>query len=386
MNIKLDVNVKNNSTANIKSEIVNKDIDLNKKKAVELAIASIQKMYGKAAIISMGSNEVVQDIEVISTGSLALDIALGVGGLPRGRICEIYGPESSGKTTIALSLIAQAQKDQNANCAIIDTEHALDRLYAQKLGVNLNRMHISQPQTAEEALDIMDKLVRSAAFDVVVLDSVAALVPQAESEGNMGDHQMASQARLMSQALRKLTASIAQSKCVVLFVNQLRHKIGVMFGSPETTTGGNALKFYCSVRIDIRRIATIKDKEIPIGNEVKIKIAKNKVGVPFQTVTTKIMFGKGIDTMSEIIDLGVIAKVIDKSGSWYSIGNEKIGQGKDSVKDYLIANPQFNEQLIQSIKLFYKNNRNIDEMQTNNDKHEMNKNEINTNVENVEVE
>lgn len=319
---------------------------MDKEKARQIALASIKKEYGNEAIMALGQQNKAENIEVVSTGSLALDIALGTGGLPFGRICEIYGPESSGKTTIALSVIAQAQKrSPDAHCAIIDTEHALDPVYAQHLGVDLSRMHISQPQSAEEALEIMDSLVRSGGFDVVILDSVAALVPKAELEGDMGDAHMGLQARLMSQALRKLTASISKSKSMVLFINQIRQKIGVMFGNPETTTGGNALKFYASVRLDIRRIATLKDKDKPIGNEVKIKVVKNKVGTPFQTAQTVIMFGKGIDKISEIIDLAVTEGVLDKAGSWYSLNGNKIGQGKDSVKQFLLDNPKILEEV-----------------------------------------
>lgn len=310
-----------------------------KEQARQIALASIKKEYGNESIMALGQQNKVANIDVISTGSLALDMALGTNGLPAGRICEIYGPESSGKTTIALSVIAQAQKKgADVNCAIIDTEHALDPVYAQQLGVDLNRMYIAQPQSAEEALEIMDKLVCSGGFDVVILDSVAALVPKAELEGDMGDSHMGLQARLMSQALRKLTASIFKSNTLVLFINQIRQKIGVMFGNPETTTGGNALKFYSSVRLDIRKIETLKEKDKPIGNRVRIKVVKNKVGTPFQTAETVIMFGQGIDKLSEIIELAVAHDIIDKSGSWYSLDGEKIGQGKDSVKHFLLNN------------------------------------------------
>lgn len=328
-----------------------------KDKARQNALAAIKKEYGSEAIMILGKQNIDQTIEVISTGSLALDVALGTGGLPLGRICEIYGPESSGKTTIALSLIAQAQKrDPEAHCAIIDTEHALDIVYAQQLGVDLKRMHISQPPNAEEALEIMDSLVRSRGFDVVILDSVAALVPKAELEGDMGDAHMGLQARLMSQALRKLTASISKSKTLVLFINQIRQKIGVMFGSPETTTGGNALKFYSSVRLDIRKTETLKIGDKPIGNRVKVKVVKNKVGTPFQVAELIINFGQGIDKMAELIDFAVLHNVIDKSGSWYSFNNMKIGQGKDSVKQYLLDNPNTFNIIEEKIREIAKNN------------------------------
>lgn len=333
---------------------INNADKINARKA---ALDYIKKEFGADSIMSLGHNNKIIDIEAISTGSLALDMALGIGGLPVGRICEIYGPESSGKTTIALSVIAQAhKKDPNAYCAIIDTEHALDPVYAKRLGVDLERMLISQPKSAEEALEIMDKLVRSGGFEVVILDSVAALVPQAELEGEMGDSHMGLQARLMSQALRKLTASIAKSKTLVIFINQIRQKIGIMFGNPETTTGGNALKFYASVRLDIRRTGTVKDKEKPIGNEVKVKVVKNKVGTPFQSADLFIVFGEGIDRKSEIIELATSAGILEKAGSWYSMDGQKIGQGKDSVKAFLSDKPDLCDQLEKRIKSNLKDN------------------------------
>lgn len=322
-----------------------------REKARLAAIASIKKQYGADAIMSLDGQNKIVDIEVIPTGSLSLDMALGTGGLPMGRICEIYGPESSGKTTIALSVIAQAQmKSPDAYCAIIDTEHALDPVYAKNLGVDLKRLHIAQPKTAEEALEIMDALVRSGALDVVILDSVAALVPRAELEGDMGDSHMGLQARLMSQALRKLTATISKSKSLVIFINQIRQKIGVMFGNPETTTGGNALKFYASVRLDVRRVQTIKDKDKPIGNEVKIKIVKNKVGTPYQTAETFITFGKGIDTLAEVIELATNIGVLEKAGSWYSYNGAKIGQGKDSVREFLLFKPDVAKKIEKQVR------------------------------------
>ena len=315
-----------------------KALNTEKAKALQAALAQIEKQFGKGAIMRLGVGEVIDDIEVVSTGSLGLDIALGVGGLPRGRVVEIYGPESSGKTTLTLQVVAEMQK-QGGTCAFIDAEHALDIQYAQKLGVNLQELLISQPDTGEQALEIVDALVRSASVDLVVIDSVAALTPKAEIEGEMGDSLPGLQARLMSQALRKLTASIKKTNTMVIFINQIRMKIGVMFGSPETTTGGNALKFYASVRLDIRRIGSIKKGEEVIGNETKVKVIKNKVAPPFKTAEFDILYGQGISREGEVIDMGVEAKVLEKSGSWYAYNGEKIGQGKDNARDYLKENP-----------------------------------------------
>jgi recombination protein RecA len=316
-----------------------KALNTEKAKALQAALAQIEKQFGKGAIMRLGVGEVIDDIEVVSTGSLGLDIALGVGGLPRGRVVEIYGPESSGKTTLTLQVVAEMQK-QGGTCAFIDAEHALDIQYAQKLGVNLQELLISQPDTGEQALEIVDALVRSASVDLVVIDSVAALTPKAEIEGEMGDSLPGLQARLMSQALRKLTASIKKTNTMVIFINQIRMKIGVMFGSPETTTGGNALKFYASVRLDIRRIGSIKKGEEVIGNETKVKVVKNKVAPPFKTAEFDILYGQGISREGEVIDMGVEAKVLEKSGSWYAYNGEKIGQGKDNARDFLKENPE----------------------------------------------
>jgi recombination protein RecA len=311
--------------------------DSEKAKALQAALAQIEKQFGKGTIMRLGEGEVVDDIQVVSTGSLGLDIALGVGGLPRGRVIEIYGPESSGKTTLTLQVIAEMQK-QGGTCAFVDAEHALDSQYAQKLGVNLQDLLISQPDTGEQALEVVDSLVRSGAVDLVVVDSVAALTPKAELEGDMGDSLPGLQARLMSQALRKLTASIKKTNCTVIFINQIRMKIGVMFGSPETTTGGNALKFYASVRLDIRRTGTIKRGDEAVGNETKVKVVKNKVAPPFKTAEFDILFGEGISRQGEIIDMGVNAKVIEKSGAWYAYQGEKIGQGRDNAREFLREN------------------------------------------------
>ena len=308
-------------------------------RALEAAIAQIERSFGKGSLMRLGAREAASQVEVISTGSLGLDIALGVGGLPRGRVVEIYGPESSGKTTLTLHVIAEAQK-LGGPCAFIDAEHALDPGYARKLGVDVDQLLISQPDTGEQALEIADTLVRSGAVDVIVIDSVAALVPKAELEGEMGDQMPGLQARLMSQALRKLTASIARSKTLVIFTNQIRSKIGVMFGSPETTTGGNALKFYASVRLDIRRIGAIKDRDEVVGNTTRVKVVKNKVSPPFKTAEFDILFGEGISREGEIIDMGVNAQILDKSGAWYAYNGEKIGQGKDNAREFLRENPE----------------------------------------------
>jgi recombination protein RecA len=314
-------------------------MDENKSKALLAALSQIEKQFGKGSIMRLGENEVAQDIQVVSTGSLGLDIALGVGGLPRGRVIEIYGPESSGKTTLALQVIAEMQK-LGGTAAFIDAEHALDPQYAQKLGVKVEDLLISQPDNGEQALEITDMLVRSASVDVVVIDSVAALTPKAEIEGEMGDSQMGLHARLMSQALRKLTANIKRSNTLVIFINQLRMKIGVMFGNPETTTGGNALKFYSSVRLDIRRIGAIKKGDEVIGNETRVKVVKNKVAPPFKEALFDILYGEGTSREGEIIDLGVLHKLIEKAGSWYSYNGEKIGQGKDNVRELLRGRPE----------------------------------------------
>ncbi len=321
---------------------------VDKKKALEAAISQIDKAFGKGSLMRLGDREVI-DIESISTGSLGLDIALGIGGLPRGRIVEIYGPESSGKTTLALQVAAEAQK-KGGVAAFIDAEHALDPIYAQKLGVNLDELLISQPDAGEQALEIADTLVRSGAIDVLIVDSVAALTPRAELEGEMGDSLPGLQARLMSQALRKLTASISKSNTLVIFINQIRMKIGVMFGSPETTTGGNALKFYASVRLDIRRIGAIKKGEDIVGNQTRVKIVKNKVAPPFKQVEFDIMYGEGISYAGELVDLGVKANVVEKSGAWLSFNGERIGQGRENAKDFLRAHPDVAAAIAQEIK------------------------------------
>lgn len=310
---------------------------MDKKKALDSALAQIEKAFGKGSIMKFGANDKLE-IEATSTGSLGLDIALGVGGIPKGRVIEIYGPESSGKTTLTLHCVAELQKT-GGTCAFIDAEHALDPSYARKLGVNVDDLLISQPDTGEQALEITDTLVRSGAIDMIIVDSVAALVPKAELEGEMGDATMGAQARLMSQALRKLTASISRTNCTVIFINQIRQKIGVMFGNPETTTGGNALKFYASVRMDIRRIGSIKEKEDVIGSATRVKVVKNKVSPPFRTVEFDIMYGSGISKEGEILDLGVKGEIIEKSGSWFSYKDQRIGQGKENARQFLKDNP-----------------------------------------------
>lgn len=324
-------------------------MDDNKAKALAAALAQIEKQFGKGSIMKMGEGSVEKDLQVVSTGSLGLDIALGVGGLPRGRVVEIYGPESSGKTTLTLQVVAQMQK-LGGTAAFIDAEHALDPSYAQKLGVKLDDLLISQPDTGEQALEIADMLVRSGSVDVVVIDSVAALVPKAEIEGEMGDSLPGLHARLMSQALRKLTANINRTNTLVIFINQIRMKIGVMFGSPETTTGGNALKFYASVRLDIRRIGGIKKGDEVIGNETKVKVVKNKVSPPFREAIFDILYGEGISREGEIIELGVAHKLVEKSGSWYAYNGEKIGQGKDNAREFLRTNPQVAEEIEAKIR------------------------------------
>ena len=313
-------------------------MDNNKQKALDAALGQIERQFGKGSVMRLGDAEVGKGIESISTGSLGLDIALGIGGLPRGRVVEIYGPESSGKTTLTLSVIAQAQK-VGGTCAFIDAEHALDPSYAQRLGVNVEELLVSQPDTGEQALEIADMLVRSAAIDVIVIDSVAALTPKAEIEGEMGDHHVGLQARLMSQALRKLTANIKRSNTMVVFINQIRMKIGVMFGNPETTTGGNALKFYSSVRLDIRRIGAVKKGEEVLGNQTRVKVVKNKVAPPFRKAEFDILYNEGISKEGELIDMGVEHQIVDKSGAWYSYNGERIGQGRDNVREFLRSNP-----------------------------------------------
>jgi recombination protein RecA len=322
---------------------------MDKNKALDAALAQIERAFGKGSIMRLGQRENAVETEAISTGSLGLDIALGIGGLPRGRIIEVYGPESSGKTTLALQVVAEAQKVGGA-CAFIDAEHALDPSYAVKLGVNVDDLLISQPDAGEQALEIADTLVRSGAIDVLVIDSVAALVPRAELEGEMGDSHVGLQARLMSQALRKLTGSISRSRCMVIFINQIRMKIGVMFGNPETTTGGNALKFYASVRLDIRRIGAIKDKENVIGNQTRVKVVKNKVAPPFRVVEFDIMYGEGISKTGELIDLGVAANVVEKSGAWFSYNGQRIGQGRENAKVFLRDNPQVSAEIEAKIR------------------------------------
>jgi len=314
-------------------------MDDNRKKALAAALGQIEKQFGKGSVMRLGDNQAARDIEAVSTGSIGLDVALGIGGVPKGRVVEIYGPESSGKTTLTLQVVAEAQKT-GGTAAFVDAEHALDPTYAEKLGVNVDELLVSQPDTGEQALEITDMLVRSGAVDVIVVDSVAALTPKAEIEGEMGDSHMGLQARLMSQALRKLTGNIKRSNAMVIFINQIRMKIGVMFGSPETTTGGNALKFYSSVRMDIRRIGAIKKGDEVIGNQTRVKVVKNKVSPPFKMAEFEILYGQGISREGEIIDLGVEHGLIDKAGSWYSYGEDRIGQGKENVREYLKSNPE----------------------------------------------
>ena len=322
---------------------------MDKQKALEAALSQIERNFGKGSIMRLGKNDKPVEVEAISTGSLGLDIALGIGGLPRGRVVEIFGPESSGKTTLALHVIAEAQKKGGA-CGFVDAEHALDPIYARKLGVNLEELIISQPDAGEQALEITDTLVRSGAIDVIVVDSVAALTPKAEIEGEMGDVLPGMQARLMSQALRKLTGSISKSRCLVIFINQIRMKIGVMFGNPETTTGGNALKFYSSVRLDIRRTGQIKERDEVVGNQTRVKVVKNKVAPPFKQVEFDIMYGEGISKTGELVDLGVKANIVEKSGSWYSYDSQRIGQGRENAKAYLKNNPQIAEAIEREIR------------------------------------
>jgi recombination protein RecA len=322
---------------------------VDKTKALDAALLQIERAFGKGSIMRLGKNQQAVEIETVSTGSLGLDIALGVGGLPRGRVIEIYGPESSGKTTLTLHVIAEAQK-KGGVCAFVDAEHALDPVYAKKLGVNLNDLLISQPDTGEQALEITDTLVRSGAIDVLVIDSVAALTPRAEIEGEMGESQPGLQARLMSQALRKLTASISRSNTMVIFINQIRMKIGVMYGSPETTSGGNALKFYASVRLDIRRIGAIKDHDQVVGNQTRVKVVKNKVAPPFKQVEFDIMYGEGVSKMGELIDLGVKAGVVEKSGAWFSFDSIRLGQGRENAKAHLKTNPEMADRIERTIR------------------------------------
>ena len=326
--------------------------NMDKDKALDTALAQIERSFGKGSIMKLGQDNPVMDIEAVSTGSIGLDVALGIGGLPKGRIIEVYGPESSGKTTLALHVIAQEQKNGGI-CAFVDAEHALDPSYAKKLGVNLDDLLISQPDAGEQALEITETLVRSGAVSVVVVDSVAALTPRSELEGDMGDAQVGAQARLMSQAMRKLTGSISRSNCMVIFINQIRMKIGVMFGSPETTTGGNALKFYSSVRLDIRRIGALKDRDEIVGNSTRVKVVKNKVAPPFKQVEFDIMYGEGISKTGEIIDLGVKEGIIEKSGAWFSYGDERIGQGRENAKMYLKENEKICNEIEEKIRKSY---------------------------------
>ncbi len=334
------------STGNLR--LVEQD-RMDKEKALEQALAHIDRAFGKGSVMKLGQNTNAVQIEAVSTGSLGLDIALGIGGLPKGRVVEVYGPESSGKTTLTLHVVAEAQK-KGGICAFVDAEHALDPAYARKLGVDVDELLISQPDTGEQALEIADTLVRSGAIDVLVIDSVAALTPRAELEGEMGDTHVGLQARLMSQALRKLTGSISKSGCMVIFINQIRMKIGVMFGSPETTSGGNALKFYSSVRLDIRRIGALKDRDEIVGNQTRVKVVKNKVAPPFKVVEFDIMYGQGISKMGELLDLGVKAGVVDKSGSWFSYGDQRIGQGRENAKQFLAENIDMADEIERKVR------------------------------------
>ncbi len=328
--------------------VVERETGDNKKRAIEAAVSQIERAFGKGSIMRLGQRETVET-ESVSTGSIGLDVALGIGGLPRGRIVEIFGPESSGKTTLALHVVAEAQK-KGGVCAFVDAEHALDPIYAQKLGVNVDDLLISQPDTGEQALEVSDTLVRSGAVDVLVIDSVAALVPRAELEGEMGDQQPGLQARLMSQALRKLTGSVSRSRTMVIFINQLRMKIGVMFGNPETTTGGHALKFYASVRLEIRRIGAIKDRDETVGNQTRVKVVKNKLAPPFKMVEFDIMYGEGVSKMGELLDLGLKAGLVEKSGAWFSYGSERIGQGRENAKTYLKQHADLAAEIEQKIR------------------------------------
>lgn len=321
---------------------------MDKQKALEAALSQIERSFGKGSVMKLGQREIVEE-DTISTGSISLDIALGIGGVPKGRIIEIYGPESSGKTTLTLHVVAECQKAGGV-AAFVDAEHALDPIYARKLGVNIDELIISQPDTGEQALEIADTLVRSGGIDILIIDSVAALVPKAELEGDMGDSHMGLQARLMSQALRKLTGSISKTKCTVIFINQIRQKIGVMFGNPETTTGGNALKFYSSIRLDIRRIGALKDREEIVGNQTRVKVVKNKMAPPFKVVEFDIMYGEGISKTGEIIDLGVKAGIVEKAGSWYSYGDQRIGQGKENTRTFLKQNPAIADEIEKKIR------------------------------------
>jgi recombination protein RecA len=343
----LDMQLRRHMMAGVVVDMKMKSDDKNK--ALEAAIGQIEKAFGKGSVMKLGQRESAVDVQAISTGSLGLDIGLGIGGFPKGRIVEVYGPESSGKTTLALHAVAEAQKE-GGTCAFVDAEHALDPVYARKLGVNIDDLLISQPDAGEQALEIADTLVRSGAIDVLVVDSVAALVPRAELEGEMGDHHVGLHARLMSQALRKLTSSIARSNCLVIFINQIRLKIGVMFGNPETTTGGNALKFYASVRLDIRRIGAIKDRDEVVGNQTRVKVVKNKVAAPFRTIEFDIMYGEGISKMGELLDLGVAAGIVDKSGAWISYNGQRIGQGRENAKTFLRENPEIADEIEAAIR------------------------------------
>ena len=348
-----------------KLKLVGQD-DMDKNKALEAALGQIERAFGKGSVMKLGQRESVVKADAVSTGSLGLDIALGIGGLPRGRVIEVFGPESSGKTTLALHVVAEAQK-KGGVAAFVDAEHALDPIYARKLGVDVDELLISQPDTGEQALEIADTLVRSGAIDILVVDSVAALTPRAELEGEMGDSHVGLQARLMSQALRKLTGSISKSRCMVVFINQIRMKIGVMYGSPEVTTGGNALKFYASVRLDIRRTGAIKDRDEIVGNQTRVKVVKNKLAPPFRQVEFDIMYGLGISKMGELVDLGVKAGVVEKSGSWYSYDSQRIGQGRENAKTFLLENPDVATAIEDAVR---KNAGLIDELEIKRDEDE----------------